>query len=303
VGVYCQVDRYHWYQLVLLNIQIVQLWVILVEDKLTGILDYFSLRARVFQAGSLCHSVTFDEGDGLAYIHLLKAGTLRITYPDKTAVNLEEPSLFFSMNPTTHHLQPAATGADLVCASFDFGNGLKNPLAQALPDVVILTLSEIPSMDASLKLLFSEAQDNFSGQQSLLNRLIEVVIIQLIRELIEQKHLQMGLLAGLAEPRLVKAITAIHKEPAKAWTLNNLAEIAGMSRARFAVKFRETVGITPGQYLSDWRIGVAQSLLRRGKTLQLVADTVGYANTSAFSRAFSMHVGTSPAVWRKQFMA
>ena len=270
------------------------------DDKLAGILNYFSLRARVFQAGFLCDSASFDKGNGLGYIHVLRAGTLKVSTPGDTVINLNEPSLYFCMNPTTHHLHPMTTGADLVCASFDFGNGLKNPLAEALPESVILKLDEALSLNASLQLLFSEAQVNYSGQQALLDRLIEVIIIQLLRELIDQKHLQIGLLAGLAEPRLAKAITAMHKEPAKPWTLNNLADIAGMSRAHFATNFRETVGTTPGHYLSNWRIGVAQSLLRRGKSLQLVADAVGYANSSALSRAFTAVVGTSPAKWKKQ---
>jgi len=81
--------------------------------------------------------------------------------------------------------------------------------------------------------------------------------------------------------------------------LFNLADVAGMSRARFAEKFRKTVGITPGNYLVEWRIGVAQSLLRNGKSIQFVADAVGYANASALSRAFSTHVGLSPKEWKK----
>lgn len=271
------------------------------EDKLSGILDYFSLRARVFQVGTLCHSSAYDAGDGLGYIHVLRTGTLKVNTPQKKVIHLREPSLLFYMNPTHHSLHPVTTNNDLVCASFDFGHGLKNPLAQALPEGIILKLKDTPSLNTSLQLLFSEAKMCDLGQQSLLDRLIEVVIIQMIRELIEQKYLQMGLLAGLAEPRLCKAITAIHKQPSKNWTLSNLADIAGMSRAQFAVKFRETVDTTPGHYLSDWRMGIAQSLLRRGKSLQWVADAVGYANASAFSRAFTGHVGTSPATWRKQF--
>jgi AraC-like DNA-binding protein len=202
------------------------------------------------------------------------------------------------MNPTTHHLYP--DNADLVCASFEFGIGLKNPLVQALPETMILKLEEISSLNASLQLLFSEAKYNLSGQQSLLDRLVEVVIIQLLRELIDQNHLQTGLLAGLAEPRLAKAITAIHKAPGNPWTLNDMADVAGMSRANFATKFRETLGITPRHYLVNWRIGVAQSLLRRGKSLQLIANAIGYANASALSRAFTAAVGVSPAKWKRQ---
>jgi len=270
------------------------------DDKLTGILHYFSLRARIIHAGSLCQSTNFDAGDGLGYIHVLRSGTVKIKSPDQSELTLSEPSLLFYMNPITHLVSPMTEDVDLVCASFDFGTHLKNPLARALPDALVLKLEEVPSLKASLQLLFSEAQENYLGQQSLLDRLFEVIIIQLLRELIDQKHLQIGLLAGLAEPRLCKAIIAIHAQPATSWTLDNLGEIAGMSRASFAKKFREIVGITPGQYLNDWRMGVAQSLLRNGKSLQLVAEAVGYANTSALSRAFTATVGTSPSKWRKQ---
>jgi len=269
------------------------------DDKLTGILQHFSLQARVFQAGLLCHSADFDEKDGLGYIHVLRAGTLNIKIPGQPVIILDEPSLFFSMSPTTHYLHPAPAGADLVCASFDFGLSAKNPLTQALPEVVVLQLKEISTLDASLNLLFSEATDINSGQQPLLDRLIEVVIIQLLRELVQKNYLTVGLFAGLADPKLAKAIIAIHDKPDSSWTLSDLANIAGMSRAIFATKFKETVGTTPGIYLTNWRIGIAQSLIRKDKPLQLVAQETGYANASALSRAFTTNVGVSPSKWKK----
>lgn len=98
-----------------------------------------------------------------------------------------------------------------------------------------------------------------------------------------------------------RAINAMHAEPSRAWSLGQLASTAAMSRARFAAKFRETVGTTPMAYLTEWRVGVAQSLLRRGKPVQAVADQVGYANASALSRAFATHTppGYRPR-WRTQ---
>jgi transcriptional regulator GlxA family with amidase domain len=136
-----------------------------------------------------------------------------------------------------------------------------------------------------------------------LDRLIEVVFIQVLRDLMDQQRLQVGLLAGLAEPRLARAINAMHADPARSWTLEDLAATAGMSRARFAVKFREVVGTTPGSYLGEWRLGVAQSLLRQGKPVQLVSDIVGYGSASALSRAFRAQVGRSPKEWVSQYEA
>jgi len=271
------------------------------DDKLSVILEHFSLRARVFQTGLVCRSGSYDTGNGLGYIHLLRSGSLRVSTPGKKPLTLTEPSLLFYMSPgNTHHLHPLSNNVDMVCASFDFGSGLNNPLYQALPEGMILSLEEAKGLNTCLQLLFVEAQENHSGQQSLLDRLMEIVIIQLLRELIEQKHLQLGLLAGLADPRLAKAINAIHAKPAFAWTLINLSEVAGMSRGQFSKVFKETLGVTVGHYLNNWRISVAQSLLKKGKPLPQVADDVGYSNASALSRAFAATVGTSPAKWKKQ---
>ncbi|MGD8742715.1 MAG: cupin domain-containing protein [Granulosicoccaceae bacterium] len=270
------------------------------DDRLVWLLNYFELHARVFQAGPLCRAAHFHAQDGHGYIHVLKSGTLRVEHTRQAALLLDEPSLFFYMNPTSHRLLPQDDNVDMVCASFDFGAGLRNPLDQALPEVLVLPLRDAPSLDAMLQLLFAEAGQQHCGRQAVLDRLIEVVIVLLLRDLMDRNRLQVGLLAGLTDPKLAKAINAMHAEPARAWTLPELADLAGMSRARFATRFRDTVGISPGSYLTEWRIGVAQSLLRRGKSLQLVADAVGYSNTSALSRAFTALVGMSPREWKKQ---
>jgi transcriptional regulator GlxA family with amidase domain len=189
----------------------------------------------------------------------------------------------------------------MVCASIEFGAGLRNPLARALPDVVLIRLRDLPSLAMTLQLLFTEAGEQHCGRQAVLDRLIEVVVVQVLRDLMDEQRLQVGLLAGLADPRLAKAINAMHAEPARTWSLEALAAAAGMSRARFAAKFREVVGMTPGGYLGEWRLGVAQSLLRKGKSVQLVADVVGYGSASALSRAFRAQVGQTPTEWLRRY--
>lgn len=270
------------------------------EDRLVKLLNCFELTARVFQAGALCHSANFDAHDGLGYIHLLRHGSLKVESQSEPNFVLNEPSLFFYMNPTSHRLIPQDDNVDMVCASFDFGTGLRNPLFQALSEVIILKLKDTPTLKTSLDFLFAEAAGQYCGRQAVLDRLIEIIIIQLLRDLMNENRLEIGLLAGLADPKLAKVINIIHAEPAQDWTLDTLADVAGMSRARFAVKFRDTVGLTPGNYLTQWRVGVAQSLLRRGKPIQLVANEVGYGSASALSRVFMAQVGLSPSEWKKQ---
>ena len=102
------------------------------------------------------------------------------------------------------------------------------------------------------------------------------------------------MLAGLADPRLAKALTAIHDAPKKSWTLDDLAGIAGMSRTRFAEHFRARIGQTPIDYLTVWRMTVARQLLARGKPVKSVALQVGYQSAAAFSRVFSRVTGQAP---------
>ena len=148
--------------------------------------------------------------------------------------------------------------------------------------------------------MFREANEDHCGKQALLDRLIEVIIIQILRDLMDENRIDIGLLAGLSDPNLSKALNAMHKEYTRPWVLEELAHLAGMSRARFAVKFRTIIGMTPGHYLTEWRLCITQSLLQKGKPIQFIADSVGYASASALSRAFKAHRGTTPTEWVKQ---
>ena len=273
------------------------------QDRLVWLLERFELRAEVFHSGRVLRCVSHDAAEGVGHLHMLRGGSVRLDSPGASPQTISEPSAIFYLNPTTHSLTPGNKGADLVCANIDFGAGQGNPLRLALPDVIVLPLSSSPVLSDTLTMLFREAEEDHCGRQAVLNRLSEVALIQILRELMDQQRVEIGLLAGLAEPRLARAINAIHAEPARAWTLEDLALEAGMSRARFAVKFRDTVGMTPGNYLSEWRLGLAQSLLRRGKPVNVVADEVGYANASALSRVFAARKGVPPTTWMKQILA
>jgi transcriptional regulator GlxA family with amidase domain len=109
-----------------------------------------------------------------------------------------------------------------------------------------------------------------------------------------------GLLAAMTDPRLSLAINAMHQRPAHPWTLDELADVASMSRARFAVNFRKLVGITPLDYLTSWRLAVARGQLRRGKPLKSIALAVGYQSSEALSRVFARKVGQTPVEWLRE---
>ena len=265
-------------------------------DRLAGLLAHYALRARVFHSGSLCGSKLYDDDTG--HIHLLRAGTAAVSSPTHGPLRLDRPSLLFYPRPTPHRIDPVDNAAvDLLCAMVEFGSAAGNPLARALPRVSVLDLGELPQLTHVLELLFDEAAADHCGRQAAIDRLCELVLIHLLRELMDRGSADAGLLAGLAEPRLARALSAIHDAPGRAWSLAALASLAGMSRARFASAFRDRIGCTPGQYLAQWRIQVACNLLRRGRPMGLIADEVGYGSAQALARAFRAHLGCSPSAW------
>jgi AraC-like DNA-binding protein len=267
-------------------------------DRLAVLLERFPVAAEVFHAGALCGINTLEAEDGLGQLHLVRHGDVEVVHRDRT-LRIGSPSLLLYPRPLTHRfITDAVTGAEMACASLRFEGGAKNPMSSALPDVVCLPLDAIAGAEPILALLFEEAFEQRCGRTALVNRLFEVVMIQILRQLMESGQVAGGLLAGLSHPRLRNALVAIHEAPAKAWSLEDLALQAGMSRSIFAQSFREAVGLTPGQYLQAWRVGLVQQALRQGRALKAVASEVGYGSEAALSRAFKAHVGLSPRQWK-----
>lgn len=270
-------------------------------DRLAEFFRHYSFSAKTFYTGRLCKQEVFGMEGGAGHLHLLRCGRLTVTSPAHETLSVDEPALLFYPRPTTHRfLMDDGEGADLVCASIDLGASAGNPLADALPVFLLMPFREFPNLAGTLELLFAEAFDSHCGRQAAIDRLTEYLLIQLLRHVMDGHQNSMGLLAGLADQRLAKALVAMHDDPGRSWTLELLASIAGMSRARFAVQFREILGTTPGDYLAKWRIGLAQELLRRGRPINLIAHEVGYGSSSALSRAFRSQTGVSPRDWSRR---
>jgi len=172
-----------------------------------------------------------------------------------------------------------------------------NPLASALPKLLRVPLAAASELAPTVELLFAEAFSRKDGRQVAVDRLAEYFLVLLLRFAIDSRLMEGGILTALSDAHLSRVLAAFHQEPEKSWSLEELAHLAGMSRARFAGHFLATMGQTPFEYLTLWRIGVAQSLLKRGEPLKMVAPSVGYASTGALTRAFSQHVGMPPMAW------
>ncbi|PUA17806.1 AraC family transcriptional regulator [Glaciimonas sp. PCH181] len=270
-------------------------------DRLSPLFARFAPSAQVFHTGALCGSTDAALLDGSGHIHLISSGRLTVLRPHFEPITIEKPSVLFFPRPSVHRLQADEHDkAEMVCANIKFGGGPENPVIKALPEVMVVPLASVPGLQPMLALLFAEAFSDNCGRQAAVDRLTEYFMILLLRHAMNTKLVVGGILAGLGDQRLAKAITAMHERPEQSWSLEQLAESAGMSRARFAVHFRETVGMTPLDYLTDWRVGVAQVMLKGGQSLKLVAPAVGYLSPTAFTRVFSQRIGASPTEWLAQ---
>ena len=266
-------------------------------DRLAPLFERFSLSARMFYSGRLCGpSPSLNEE--AAYLHVLRKGTLTVTHSNAHPLVLDTPSILFFPRPHQHRVHGSEEeGVELVCATVKFGVGMLNPLIASFPEPFVVPLNALPELAPALELLFSEATSELPGRQPALDRLFEYILVLLIRSVVNARLVESGVLLGLADERLSKAIESMHRHPESPWSLEQLAQRAGMSRARFATHFREVVGMTPFDYLTNWRLGIAQTMLRKGSSLKLIASSVGYANATALTRVFTQRLGMSPSEW------
>ena len=300
--------RYHKVHFVSITYQIIQYPMAPSEpsiDRLSALLERFRVRAHLFHAGPLCGASHFAAEPGRGFMHVLRHGEMLVTHGRsdrvKQKIEVREPTLLFYPRPLKHTFHNAPVdGADFVCATLDFEGGDSHPLVRALPSLMVLPLQQVDGLEVSLQLLFLETERVRCGQRILADRIFEVVLLQMLRWLLDhpqQGGVDVGLIAGLSDPAMARALTALHEKPGDAWSLETMASQAGMSRSAFAARFKRIVGQTPADYLTDWRLSIAQSQLLRGHSVKLIADTLGYANPSALSRVFTQRLGLSPREW------
>ncbi len=276
-------------------------------DRLSSLLERFRVRAHLFHAGPLCGVTHFAAQPGRSFLHVLRRGEMVVTHRARGGVprriEVREPTLLFYPRPLTHDFHNApAEGSDFVCATLDFDGGARHPLVRALPAVIALALRAVDGLEHTLALLFAETERLRCGQRLLADRLFEVLLLQLLRWLLDhpaEAGLPKGLLTGLSHPLLARALVAMHEEPGQAWTLVSMAACAGMSRSAFAQVFKEVVGQTPADYLVQWRVAIAQSLLRDGSSIKVAAGELGYGSAASLARAFTQTAGASPRAWMR----
>jgi AraC family transcriptional regulator, alkane utilization regulator len=272
-----------------------------IVDRLSTLLGRYTFSARVFFNDNFCDASQFRE-DGLSgHLHLVRRGPVVFTHLHGEVLRIEEPAMVFYPRGMSHRLEvPDGASASLLCAGIVFEDGNANPLVRILPDCMHIPLRELEPLRHTLDLLFAEASHARQGREVILDRLCDVVMVQVLRHEFDNGHLNAGMLAGLADRQLAPVLDAMHASPHEPWRLASLARLACMSRTGFTEHFRNVIGMPPMEYLTRWRIGLACQLLRKGLPVKVVSARAGYGSPPAFTRAFVEHLGSSPRQWLRE---
>lgn len=196
--------------------------------------------------------------------------------------------------------QPAA----IICGTVRFDHPAAKRLVSILPRVISIEAAssmELGWIQSTLQFMAAEARKPRPGGETVITRLADILVIQAIRAWIERDPAaQTGWLEALRDPQIGRAITLIHRDPARDWTVAELADEVAMSRSAFAARFNQLAGEPPMQYVTRWRIQLAETWLQEGgATIAELASRLGYRSEAAFSRAFKRVTGLSPGAARR----
>ena len=226
--------------------------------------------------------------------------------PDRTIMPLDtvlESSGFKGTGVLVYGGDEPQSETQLICGHFAFDPYARHILMERLPPVIHLkNYGENAGrwMEATLRMIGEETGGQKMGGDLIALKMSEAIMAQAIRSFIEGSDALERGLGAFADKNLNRALDAFHKAPAKGWTVETLAQAAGMSRTGFAVQFQKAMDMTPMDYVTKWRMEIAKkALLTPGSSLTDAAESAGYASDSAFARTFKKEVGISPAEFRR----
>ncbi len=280
----------------------------------------------------LAHTLLPSPGHVVEY-HLVVKGNCYIRVPGGEPVALEEGDLVMLPRGDSHVLSsdeasptaPLSPGdirlpaygdivehrvggggelTRIVCGYLAVDRTLSASLISALPRVLRVSASsgEVSAwLDTYVRFSQLERGAERPGGACVLSKLSELMFVEGIRRYVEALPPgQTGWLAAVRDPLVGKVLALMHRSPARPWTVESLGKSVGLSRSSLAERFAELIGQPPMQYLTQWRLTLAASLLQStNKTIAVVAEDVGYDSEAAFNRAFRREFGAPPATWRR----
>lgn len=297
-------------------------------DVLADVLDTMRLRGTIFFRSELAApwGLALDSGDTPRF-HIALFGDCVVGTTKDNPVTVNEMDIVMLPNGNEHWIadQPGRTlvpskrageacelGAPLfqqgeitnrlMCGLVQFDAEMVHPILDTFPEVLHLTgIKHTESIWLTVMLIDAEmAQSNTRGGR-IVDKLTEVLTLQLLSRYISENKEAGGFLAALSDRRLLRALTLIHREPARDWSLATLGLESGMSRTSLIRHFKSSVGLSPIAYLTNWRLTKAYSLVKHSTaTLEQIAESVGFSSARTLNKAFQRHYGRTPKNLRKQ---
>lgn len=292
-------------------------------DVLSDLLKLLHLKASVYFHASFCGAWSLSSPiSSKATFHIIERGTCWLHIPNEPdPITLRSGDLVFFPRDAKHVISdtseppkdlepgiisnPENTGptTKVICGYFEFESNLVNPILNALPDVIHIE-SEDPNnaiwLDSLMRFIYRETENESLGSTAVIDKLCDVLFVQIIRSWINKKETVRGFLAALADPQLYRALVQFHTTPNAVWTVELLAEKAGMSRSAFAKRFNEIMEITPMYYVAHWRMQRAYELLiTTNISIAQIAEDFTYQSEASFRKAFKQHMDIPPGAVRK----
>lgn len=200
-----------------------------------------------------------------------------------------------------------AQNSCLILIECQYDKEMIRPLLSVLPSILPEHKDQPESrfevLEVGIKLLKLESQNERMGKTAIINHWATIMMVECLRNYIESlPEATDSWLQAMNDPYLVKALAVMHDSPNQNWTIHKLAQVAGMSRSSFALRFNEVVGMPPLTYLIDYRLRLAARCLRlQQNSIGRISELVGYASDSTFSQAFKRVYGVSPKAYRQQY--
>lgn len=206
----------------------------------------------------------------------------------------------------TYALRTGGAGAKvvMVCCSVGFDQPAVEPLLGLMPPMLLIRSGARtdPMLPVLLDAMADEVLGRRVGAATVMTRLADVVITRVIRAWVESRREDTsGWLAAIRDPKIGRALAAMHQKPGERWSVESLADVAQVSRSVFSARFAAVMGVPPARYLTQWRMNIARAWLRDDqRTVAETAAQLGYDSEAAFSRAFKRWAGVPPSKVRRQ---
>ena len=192
----------------------------------------------------------------------------------------------------------------LVCGHFDFDERYTHPLVSELPDYILITgqdAVEFSWFDRAMQFMSFESQVTKMGNEAIIKRLSEILFIHAVRVWNSRDQRDHGFIRAISDKQIGRSLKAFHSAPENPWTLEQLAQEAGVSRSVFANQFKDLMNMTPLSYITFWRMQKAcEHLIETDMSTDAIAEMVGYQSLAAFSKTFKKNIGVGPGGYRRE---